>query len=161
MKAGDVMSSPVITIGPEATLAEAARLLDQHKISGVPVVDASGQMVGMISEHDLILASQRVQLTRLRDPFAWVSPHATLDDVVSFRRGLAQIGQTPVKEVMTRKLITVDEDECLEAVAQLMGRRKINRLPVLRRGRLVGIISRGDLIAAIAALTERKPHALD
>ena len=155
------MNFPVITVGPETTLAEVARLLDQHKISGVPVLDASGQLVGMISEHDLILASQRVQLTRLRDPFVWVSPHTSLDDIVSFRRGLAQVGQIRVEEVMTRKLATVDEEDCLEMVAQLMGRRKINRVPVLREGRLVGIISRGDLISAIATLTERKPHLLD
>jgi len=71
------------------------------------------------------------------------------------------VGETPVTEVVTRKLVTVDEDECLEAVAHPMGRRRIDRVPVLRRGRLVGIISRGDLSAAIAALIERKPHALD
>lgn len=161
MKAKDVMKSPVITVRPGDTLAEVARLLDEHKISGFPVVDDQGRLVGVVSEYDLINRSQRVQVRMLREPFGWISPHTTLDEIARFTRGLCEIGETPVEAVMTRKVITVNEDDSLESVARLMGRRKINRVPVLRQGKVVGIISRGDLIWAMANLCERKPGILD
>ncbi|MDQ7793330.1 MAG: CBS domain-containing protein [bacterium] len=161
MKARDVMKSPVITVRQGATLAEVARLLDENKISGMPVVNPQGELVGIVSEHDLITRSQRLQVKMLREPFGWLSPHTTLEEIAQFTRGLCEVGDTRVEEVMTKKVVTVSEDDSLEEVARLVGRRKINRVPVLRQGKLVGIISRGDLVWAMANLCERKPGILN
>lgn len=155
MKAGDVMKSPVITVRQDASLAEVARLLDEHRISGMPVVDATGCMVGIVSEYDLIRRSQKLQLKIMRDTLGWISPHTTVEEIARFTRGICKVGQTPVQEVMTRKVFSVDEDTSLEDVALLMTRKKVNRLPVVRQGKPVGIITRGDLIWAMANLCER------
>jgi CBS domain-containing protein len=156
MLARDVMKSPVITVPDTATLGEVACILDQHDISGVPVVDASGRLVGIISELDLIRRSQQVQIAR-RNPFAWVSPHTSVTDIAAFTRGLCEVGETKVADVMTRKVITVNEYDSLESVALLMSQRRINRVPVMSGPDLVGIISRADLVWAMANLCELRP----
>lgn len=156
MLARDVMKSPVVTVRDTATLGEVARLLDEHDISGMPVVDDAGHMVGIISELDLIRRSQQVQIAR-RNPFAWVSPHSSVGDIAVFTRGLCEVGETRVADAMTRKVIAVEEYDTLESVALLMAQRRINRVPVLSGGNLVGIISRADLVWAMANLCELRP----
>ncbi|MDP2870975.1 MAG: CBS domain-containing protein [Bacillota bacterium] len=156
MLARDVMKSPVVTVQDTATLGEVARLLDEHDISGMPVVDDAGHMVGIISELDLIRRSQQVQIAR-RNPFAWVSPHSSVGDIAVFTRGLCEVGETRVADAMTRKVIAVEEYDTLESVALLMAQRRINRVPVLSGGNLVGIISRADLVWAMANLCELRP----
>lgn len=156
MLAKDVMKSPVITVQDTATLSEVACLLDQHDISGMPVVDSDGRMVGIVSELDLIRRSQQLQIAR-RNPFAWVSPHSSVGDIAVFTRGLCEVGETKVADVMTRKVIAVDEHDSLESVALLMAQRRINRVPVVNGPNLVGIISRADLVWAMANLCELRP----
>jgi CBS domain-containing protein len=152
----DVMKSPVITVRDTATLGEVARVLDQYDISGLPVLDDSGRLVGIISELDLIKTSQKLQIAR-RNPFSWVSPHSTVNDIAVFTRGLCEVGETRVADVMTRKVQTVSEDDSLESVALMMAQRRINRVPVMRGHDLVGIISRADLVWAMANLCELRP----
>lgn len=157
MLAKDLMKSPVITVPVTATLGDVARILDENDISGVPVVDDAGRLVGIISELDLIRRSQQVQIAR-RNPFAWVSPHASPGDIAVFTRGLCEVGETKVADVMTRKVITVDEHDSVESVALLMAQRRINRVPVMRGPELVGIISRADLVWAMANLCALRPR---
>lgn len=157
MKARDVMKSPVITVREDQPLSEVARLLQEEKISGAPVVNESGQLVGIVSELDLLKRSQELQVNSYRDPFAWLSPYTSIEEMATFSQGLCKVGETPVREVMTKKVIAVKEDDSLEEVAKIMARRRINRVPVLRGQEVVGIISRGDLIWAMGNLCERKP----
>ncbi len=157
MKAKDVMKTPVVSVKKDATLFEVARLLDEKKISGAPVVDDDGQLVGIISELDLIRRSQELTVSSYRDPLTWISPYTSIEDLASFRQGLCEIGGNLVQEVMTRRVVTVDEDDSLEQAAKIMAKRRINRIPVLRDGRVVGIITRGDLVWAMGNLCERKP----
>ncbi len=115
MKAEDVMTTKVITVTEHSTKQQAARLLAQHRISGLPVVNADNVVVGVVTEYDVI----------------------------------SKEGQT-VGEIMTRGVISVTPDTDLEEVGQLLVHERIKRLPVLDQGRLVGIVSRADLVREVA-----------
>jgi CBS domain-containing protein len=154
------MKSPVITVKPDVTLAEVARLFQEKNFSGAPVVNDEGEMVGIVSEHDLLRRSQELRVASSRDPFGWVSPHTTLDALTSFTRGLCTVADTKVEEIMTRKVVSVRPEEPLENICRLMLRRKINRVPVVDGGKLVGIISRDDLVWAMVNLCDLKPGVL-
>jgi CBS-domain-containing membrane protein len=134
MKVTAVMSHPVITVGPDAGVKHAASLLVTHGISALPVVDSHGELVGIISEADLISIETRPdprsQATPMR-PSAGSTPHAVFD-------------------VMTRKVITVTVDSEVADAARIMIEADIKRVPVIDGRRLVGIVSRRDLIRVIA-----------
>ncbi len=134
MKVTALMSHPVITVAPDASVKDAASLLVTHGISALPVVDSSGQLVGIISEADLISIETRPdprsQATPIR-PTAGSTPHA-------------------VSDVMTRKVITVTADSEVADAARIMIDADIKRVPVVRGRRLLGIVSRRDLVRVIA-----------
>jgi CBS domain-containing protein len=115
MKVEDVMTTKVITITEEQTKQQAARLLSQHRISGLPVVNADNVVVGVVTEYDII----------------------------------SKEAQT-VGEIMTRGVISVTPDTDLEDVGHILVEERIKRLPVLDQGRLVGIVSRADLVREVA-----------
>jgi CBS domain-containing protein len=118
MIASDIMTRNVCTIQPEASAQQAAQLLYQKRISGAPVVNAQGQLIGMITEADII---SKVSREGLR-----------------------------VADIMTHELIVVTEETPVGEIAQLLTERKIKRVPVVRDGKLVGIVSRADIVHAVA-----------
>lgn len=139
----DVMSSPVITIGPDASLREAVHLLLEHSISGLPVVDDFGQVMGLLSETDLLAKESGPNIVRHR-PLAWFlgeSPAAQAED--------AKIHALSVSEAMTAPVIVIGPDDTVHEAAELMVRRGVNRLPVIEEGRLVGIVTRADVIRSL------------
>ncbi|MBP2298699.1 CBS domain-containing protein [Azospirillum picis] len=145
MKAIDLMTPRVITIGPDATIAEAARTMLENHISGMPVVDAGGKVVGIISEGDLL---RRVELGTVRHRSWWlgIMSGGTLpaeDFIKSHARKVA--------DVMTTHVTTVDEAASPEDIVRTMETRRIKRVPVVRQGQLVGIISRANLLRALAS----------
>ena len=109
------MTSEVICTSPDVSVQELSRLLAFHNVSGLPVVDSSGKVVGIVSEADVI-----------------------------GKRG-ATVG-----EIMTRNLITADEDATLESIAQLMREHRVKRVLIMRGDRLVGLVSRADIVRALA-----------
>jgi len=153
MKAIDLMTPRVITIGPDATVAEAARTMLENHISGLPVVDAAGKVVGIISEGDLL---RRVELGTERHRSWWLGlvSGGTLpaeDFIKSHARKVA--------DVMTTHVTTVDESASPEEVVRMMETRRIKRVPVVSRGALVGIISRANLLRALASVSPETPAA--
>src|SRR5262245_25126476 len=136
MRAKHVMSRPV-TIKADATLRDAARVLVNSRFSALPVVDEKGAMIGIVSEVDLI---RRV----VGDEGDHTQFHAHLGDPDS-QEALA----TPVVEVMTREVITADENDPLEDVATLILKHQKKRIPIVRDGGVVGIVSRTDLVKAM------------
>lgn len=153
MKAIDLMTPRVITIGPDATVAEAARTMLENHISGLPVVDAAGKVVGIISEGDLL---RRVELGTERHRSWWLGlvSGGTLpaeDFIKSHARKVA--------DVMTTHVTTVDESASPEEVVRVMETRRIKRVPVVSRGALVGIISRANLLRALASVSPETPAA--
>jgi len=154
VKVKEVMKSPVITVNADDTLADVSRKFHEERISGAPVVDADGKLVGIVSEGDLIKRSQELQVNVSYDIFGWVSPHTSIAEMASFTQGLCSVADTKVSEVMTRKVITVSLDDLLERAASIMTRRNINRVPVMDGSELVGILSRADLVRAMVHLNE-------
>ncbi len=155
------MKSPVITVNPDDTLADVARILSENRISGAPVVDEEGSLIGIISEKDLIAKSQTLNVRVSYDIFGWISPQASVRDMARFTKGLAALGDMAVREVMTSRVLTVSPAESLENAAKLIAKRNVNRLPVVDGSRLVGIISRADLLRAIVNMRERSPDAFE
>jgi CBS domain-containing protein len=143
MKAMDVMSRPVIAVAPDDSVFEAARLMLQHKISGLPVIDAGGQLVGMVTEGDFLRrAESGTQRRRPRWIEFFMGPGRLASEYVhaSGRR---------VDEVMTREIRTVTEDVSLEDIVRLMERFGIKRVPVLRGRDVVGMVTRANLMRVL------------
>lgn len=115
MKAREMMTREVISILDDANVEDAARLLARNRISGLPVINASGMLVGLVTEHDLISRQGRL-----------------------------------VSEIMSRGVITISPDTELEQVQHLLTNQRIRRVPVVEDGRVVGIVSRSDLVRQIA-----------
>jgi CBS domain-containing protein len=152
LKIREVMSKPVITVTPEILVKEAAMLLAEKNISGVPVVEA-GKIVGVFSEAD-ILRSIKTTKKDLRLVFPSVSSLGiAFQEEVTQREILEaydEIGHRPVKEVMSKEVVTIEPDTPLNEAIVKMVRSRINRLPVVDKNELVGIVTRGDVIRGLA-----------
>ena len=144
MRAIDVMTSEVITVGENATVPETARLLAKHGISAVPVVDRDNRVVGMVSEGDLL---HRAETGTERRRSWWLEMVSSTDKLAS---EYIKSHSGKVKDVMTRDVLSVTEDAPVADIAVLLETNRIKRVPVLRDGKLVGIVSRANLVRALA-----------
>ncbi len=147
LTARDIMTSKVITIDPEASIAELAQLLDNHRINGVPVVDESGQLVGVITQSDLIKRARELELP---PAINILDLHIFLETASGLQRRLQKMLGGTVKEVMTDKPLTISPETPASEIAALMDRKKVHTLPVLAAGKLVGIVGKIDLIRGLA-----------
>ncbi|HVH73361.1 MAG TPA: CBS domain-containing protein [Stellaceae bacterium] len=148
MRAMDVMTTKVFTVGPDTTVRELAALLCERAISGAPVVDADGRLVGIVSEGDLLHRAEtgterRTAARRSR----WLDGVAVED----LAREYAKAHGRRVRDIMTREVIAVEPETELAEIASLLESNRIKRVPVLRDGKLVGIVSRANLVRALAA----------
>ena len=144
MQAKDIMTTDVVTVGPAAEAAEVARLMLQRRISAVPVVDGKRRVLGIISEGDLIRRAEGgAELRRSR----WLVLLA--DRTAEFIKAYG----TRAKDLMTRDVITVPEEATLVEIAQVLEAHRIKRVLVVRNGRLVGIVSRADVLRGLASLS--------
>jgi len=145
MNASDIMTSDVFTARPENSVSEVALTMLERRISGLPVVDDARHVIGIVSEGDLI---RRPEIDTDRVSLGWLG--LFLSDTDHARDYVKSHGST-VREVMTQPAICVDVATPLAEVVQLMQRRRIKRLPVLRHGVLAGMVSRADLLRALVA----------
>lgn len=149
MKARDVMVSPVITVKPHASVQEVAKTLVDRRISAVPVVDDAGKLVGIISEGDLMHRSETGTERRYRWWIRLMGGDASLpgDYIKTHGRKAA--------DVMTKNVITASPETPLDEVAILLERNSIKRVPIVRGGLLVGIVTRANLVQALATVPKR------
>jgi CBS domain-containing protein len=146
LTAGDVMTTEVRAVRADTPLEEIAQLLATRHISGVPVVEEDGQVIGMVSEADLIDEDKRAARIPRTALFGFFPvPEDVLRE--AYRGGK----HLTADDVMTKKVTTAAEDTPLSRLAGMMITRRINRVPILRDGKLVGIVSRADLVRALAA----------
>lgn len=151
MIAADVMTRDVVTARPDTPVPELVQLLLTRSISGVPVVDTAGNLVGIVSEGDLL---RRAELGTEKTRGGWATfftGAATL--ATEYVRANARL----VGDVMTRVVVTVDEDTPLSEIADVMEDRRIKRIPVVKDGRLVGIVTRANLLRAFASRLPSAP----
>lgn len=152
MRARDVMTQPVLSVAPDAPISQAIRLMLQKKISGLPVVDGAGRLVGLVTEGDFL---RRAEAGTERKRPRWIE----------FLMGPGKLAEqytkshgARVSEVMTADVRTATEDTPLEDIVGLMERHHIKRVPILRGDALVGIVTRANLLRALASVThEVKP----
>jgi CBS domain-containing protein len=157
MRAADIMTQDVVSIAPSASIAEAVRLMLEQHVSALPVLENSG-LVGIISEGDLLrrdeIGTER-RKPRFLELLTTTGSARAADYVKTHGRR--------VDEVMSRAVITVDADTTLPEIARIMEKRRVRRVPVLRDGRLVGIVSRANLLQALASrlAAEAPPERID
>lgn len=151
MKASDVMVSDVITVGPDASVMDVAEILLAHRISGVPVVDGNGDLVGIVSEGDLM---RRTESGTERQRSWWLE---ALTGTQTLAADYVKSHARKVKDVMTRNVITASPDMPLAEIATLLETNAIKRVPIVEAGKVVGIISRANLLQALASLRKKIP----
>src|SRR6202790_1348349 len=151
MRAHQIMTRPVITVTPETAIVEAANTMLQRHVSGLPVVATAGKLVGIVSQGDFI---RRSEIGPQRKRGRWLKlilgPGKAATDFVHERGG-------KVCEIMTPEPLTITEDTTLEEVVQLMEKNNVKRLPVMRGDQIVGIVSRANLLQAVASLGRQVP----
>ncbi|WP_284946867.1 CBS domain-containing protein [Acidisoma cladoniae] len=143
----EMMTRAVYTVLPEATVSEVAKLLVGHAISALPVCDASGALVGIISEGDLLRPFTESKALKRA---SWLNLLAEGSDLAPEFLAFIKQEQWTVGQLMTHRVVTTTEAMSLSGLAELLTTHHIKRVPVLRDGRLVGIVSRSDIVRAIA-----------
>ena len=146
MRAHQIMTRQVVTIGVDASVVEAADTMLRYHLSGLPVVDAAGELIGLISEGDFI---RRAEIGTQRKRSRWLTFLVGADRIAAdfvHERG------RKVGEIMTPDPITVTEDTPLDQIVQIMESNSVKRLPVVSGNRLVGIVTRSDFVSAVVDL---------
>lgn len=144
MIVGDFMTRRVVTVAPDDSILETAKLMLEHKISGLPVVDQERHIVGIVSEHDL--------LRRRRNGDGTEGPHwlQLMIEKIGLPGESAEFHGRKVKEVMTQNVVSVAASSSLGEACRLLDDLGVKRLPVVGDGKLVGVIARADLVRALA-----------
>jgi CBS-domain-containing membrane protein len=145
LKARDIMTKDVITVKPEATVEELARLLMEHKISGVPVVDNEKKIVGIVTENDLIRKNKRFHIPtiiRLFDAYILLGSGKADEEI-------KKMAATTVGEICTEKVVSIEEETSLEDIATIMAEQHIHLLPVLSDKTVIGIIGKADVVRSM------------
>jgi CBS domain-containing protein len=154
MKAADIMTSPVYTVAQDAKVAEAVRLMLQKHVSGLPVVDAAGKLVGMVTEGDFLRRSEIGTAKRRARWLELLLGPGAQAETYTHSHGRR------VDEVMTREPVAIAENTPTTEIVRLMEKHRVKRLPVVRDGKPVGIVSRANLLHLFAgALADVKPVA--
>ena len=154
MIASDVMTRKVISVDPDSTVLQAARLMLQHRISGLPVLDKTGKLLGVLSEGDFLRRREtRTERQRSRWLEFLMGP-GTIATEYTHSHG------NKVSEVMTTDVRTVDENASLEEIVELMEKHRIKRVPVMSGSVLVGIVTRSNLMRAMVSMTRVAPGVI-
>ncbi len=146
LKAKDIMTKDVTAVSPGTTVEELGRLFIRKEISGAPVVDADGSLFGIVTENDLISKNTRLHIPTILRLFDAFIPVGASKMEVEIKKMTA----STVGEICTKKVVSVAEETLIDEIATIMNEKRIHLLPVLREGKVVGIIGKKDLIRGIA-----------
>jgi len=148
------MTTSVVTVSPETDIAEAVKLMLERQISGVPVIDDSGRLIGILTEGDLM---RRAELVTGQQSW-WINPISSPEQEA---KAYVKAHGLKVKDVMTKEVVTITEQEPLDRIAMVFEERGIKRTPVLRSGKVVGIVSRANLLRSLAVKKITDPAPSD
>ncbi len=146
LQARDIMTTQVITTSPQTPVLDLARLLAEHKINGVPVVDDDGRLVGVVTQSELI---DRVKKFELPHVITILDAHFFLERPSTFKKNLEKLVGNQVSDIMTSPAVTIPPEMPLDEIATTMARRQVHTLPVVEGDRLIGIIGKIDVIRAL------------
>lgn len=147
LTAQNIMTHDVVTVNENATVRELAALLLSRNISGAPVVDDTGKVIGVVTESDLIFQNKKIHLPTA---FAILDAFVFLERPEKMEEELKKIAGARVGDICSRKLVSVTPETELEELATLRAEKKIHTLPVMAAGSLVGVIGKSDIIRTIA-----------
>jgi CBS domain-containing protein len=153
LKAKDIMNTTVITVTPDTSVEELGRLLIGKGVSGVPVVDERQQLVGIVTENDLIRQNERFHIPTLLRIFDAFIP---LQGSASIEAEIKRMSASKVSEICTRKVITVDPETPVQDIATIMSEKGVHLLPVMSSGKLVGIIGKMDIIRGTVGEADKR-----
>lgn len=151
LKAKDIMTKDVITLSPDTTVEKAGRLFIERGISGAPVVNTEGRLLGIVTENDLISKNRRLHIPtvlRLFDAFIPLGASKLEEEI-------KRMTASTVGEICSRDVVTVEEEASIEDIATIMTERNVHLLPVMGKGKLMGIIGKKNLIKGIAGETSQ------
>lgn len=151
MKAKDFMVKDVLTVSPEMTVKELARLFIEREVSGAPVVDEAGKLVGIITETDLIEQNKNLHIPTVITLFEAV---IYLENPKHMEEEIKEMMASTVSDLAKKKVVTADEETDIHEVATLMSERHVHLIPVMRDDTMVGIIGKADMIRALMQMGE-------
>jgi len=151
LTARDIMTRSVVYAKPTDTVTTAARLLSGHSVSAAPVCDASGTVVGMVSEGDLVASLSESNITKRT---RWLDLLAEGTDLPALFLEAIKVGNRPISDLMASPVVTASPGDTVPQLAEQLVRHHIKRLPIIQDGKLVGIVSRADLVRALARTPE-------
>lgn len=143
------MRTDVITVTPDMTVEELGRLFIEKDISGAPVVSAEGKLLAIVTENDLISRNKRLHIPTVLRLFDAFIP---LEGSKAVEEEIRRIGAQSVSDICVTKVITISEDTPIEEIATIMSEKKVHLLPVMKEGRLVGVVGKREMIKAISEL---------
>jgi CBS-domain-containing membrane protein len=146
LKAGDIMTKEVVAVHPETEIVQAARLLLERHINGLPVVDQEGRLEGIICQDDLVTQQKKIPIPSY---FILLDSLIPLTSQKDIEKALKKMAAVTVGEAMSTDLITVGPDTELEEIATLMVKHNIHTVPVIDEGKLVGIIGKEDILKTL------------
>ena len=147
MQAKDIMTKKVVTLSPEMGITEASRILLRRNISGAPVVDKKGKIVGILTEADLISRDKNIHIPTALQLLGGV---IYLSTVKGFENEFKRIASTKVSDLMVSRVVTVKPTDSIEDIATIMSEKRIHTLPVVSGNKIAGIIGKRDIVSAIA-----------
>ena len=149
MKAKDIMTKDVLTVSLDTPVKKVAELLADYEISGAPVLDEHDRVIGVVTESDLIEQKKNLHLPTVVTLFEGV---LFLERPQKLKREIEKMLGATVKDIYSKKVITITEDTSLEDIATIMSEKKVHLLPVLKGNELVGIVGKVDVVTALAKL---------
>lgn len=149
MKAKDIMTKDVLTVSLDTPVKKLAELMADYEISGAPVLDEHDRVIGVVTESDLIEQKKNLHLPTVVTLFEGV---LFLERPQKMKREIEKMLGATVKDIYSKKVITINEDATLEDIATIMSEKKVHLLPVLRGDDLVGVVGKVDVVRALAKL---------
>ncbi len=151
LTAKDIMTKNVVTVTADTSLEKLSSILITNEISGVPVLDTEGGLYGIVTENDLIRQNKRLHIPTV---VSFLDAAIYLESSKKFEAEVKRVTATKVGEICTRKVVTIDEDTTVTDIATLMSEKKVYLLPVLKAGKLTGIVGKRDVVKAVARVSE-------
>ncbi len=152
VKASEIMKEKVISVPPDMPVDELGRFFIEHDISGVPVISSEGELVGIVTEYDLISQSKKFHLPSLLRLFDAIIP---LEGANAIEKEIKKMSASQVSDICTRDVITIVENTPIDEIATIMSEKHITLLPVLREGRITGVVGKREVIRGVAGETHK------
>jgi len=148
LTAKDIMTKDVVTVKPDMSIEGLASILVKNEISGVPVVDDSGALYGIVTENDLIAQNKRLHIP------SFLAGALYLESSKKFEQEVRRLTATKVGDICTRTVVTIPEETTVVDIATIMTEKKVHLLPVVKAGKIAGIVGKRDMVKAVARQAE-------